>query len=262
MALSTRQFDPVAELQTAFNVLLKNWTLALPTAIASLLSIIFLTTVLAATGLSVLGAGALSAHPAGALTMLGAGGATLAGGLIILILISIVAHATVIAAAEDAWEGRQPDLRAGVAKALAKFGPVLIASLLIGLIAIFCSLLIVVLIGFALLLVLGFGMMYYLPSIIVGPESGTSSLQASWRLATRNFGPSAVAFIGMILAYIVGACVNVIIGHIPIIGWIAAFLVGGFTSAFAALVSVRFYDLLTQRTPSAAMVTPQTLPPL
>ncbi len=248
-----QQFDAVAELQTAFQVLKNNWILALPTAVASLVAIVFLTTVVAAAGLSVLGAGALSGHPGGAATVLGAGGLAVFGGFVLIILISIVAHAAVIAAAEDAWRGQPPNLARGVSCAIAKLPNLFVAGLLIMIPAIIFGVLSVFLIGIPLLLALGFVMMYVVPGIVVGPESGVSSLGASWRLATQNITPSIIAFVGIAVAYVVQMIVSAILGHIPILGWIIGFLVGGLTSAFAALVSVRFYDLLRGTAPSATV---------
>ncbi|MDQ2818212.1 MAG: hypothetical protein M3T49_08420 [Candidatus Eremiobacteraeota bacterium] len=241
----TRQFDSVAELQHAYGVLRGNWKLALPTALASLATVLFLTSVVAVTALSAVGAGALSGHPGGMAALLGAGSLTFVAGLVLVLLIVAVAHATVIAAAQDAWLGQAVDLARGLRRALDKLPDIIIASIILAVLAMICVPFILALgLGLLLLLGLGFCMMYVLPAIIVGQETGVSALGASWRLATANVAPSIVAFLGMLLAYVAATVVNGIIGHIPVIGWIAAFFVGGLTSAFGALVAVRFYDLL------------------
>ncbi|MBC5823983.1 MAG: hypothetical protein GIW99_08150 [Candidatus Eremiobacteraeota bacterium] len=260
-----RQFDAVAELQAAFQVLSKNWILALPTAIASLVAIVFLTSMAGATALSVLGAGSLSGHPGGMAALLGMGSMTLIGGGALIFLITAVAHATVIGAAEDAWRGQQPDLSRGLSRAVAKLPSIIIAAIILAVAAMVCAILVIAAgLGLLLLLALGFTMMYVLPAIVVGSESGTSALGASWRLSTRNFAPSIAAFIGIVAAYIVGGLVSATIGHVPVLGWIAAFFVGGLTSAFAALVSVRFYDVLGGAAvqPLAAVdLPPRDIPP-
>jgi hypothetical protein len=63
-------------------------------------------------------------------------------------------------------------------------------------------------------------------------------------LATSNAGPSLVAFGGIIGAFIIGRIVDAATIHLPVIGLLTAFFIGGATAAYIALVEVRFYDLL------------------
>jgi len=241
----SRQIDAMSELTNAVKVLMNNWVLAIPTAVASLIFMLILFfTVFAAIG-SVIGAGAMGGmHPGGAMAMLGGFGVLGTVLLIVAILIALVANAAVIAASEGVWQGRPPDLSGGISRAIGKLPHLIVAAILIFLMAIIPTLLIFIVIGIFLLIALYFFMMYVFPAIMVGNEGATSAIGASFRLAKENFGPSAIAFVGIIVALVIGQIINTMFSHIIGLNFIVAFVVGGLTSAYAALVSVRFYDLL------------------
>jgi hypothetical protein len=232
-----RQIDPMVELKSAFDVLTKNITLAaIPTVAFVVICGMFLL-VLLVTGASALLGGGMNDPSVwmGAL----AGGAVFFGiALIIAIIVSLIAQAAVIAASEAAWEGRQPDLGAGVGRAFSKAGELFLAGLLLALIAIAVSW------TFVGLIALGFLMMYVVPAIVLSGEGATAAIGTSWRMSTQNFGPTAGAFLGLIVAGIAAGIINAILGHIPVVGWIGVLIVYGFYSAYQALVVVRFYGLL------------------
>ncbi len=93
--MASRPFDPMAELQTAFKVLTKNWILAVPTGVAALAATVFFVFMVAATIASVIGAGALAGfHPPAAAALAGIGGLTLLLGGIIIVLLIMLSHAT------------------------------------------------------------------------------------------------------------------------------------------------------------------------
>ena len=238
-----RQIDAMAELKSAFDVLTKNFTLAaIPTVALVLIGCLFAIVALA-TGASALLSGGFN-DPTILMSAL-AGGAFFFGiALIIAIIVSLIAQAAVIAASEAAWAGRQPDLGAGVGRAFSKAGELFLAGLVLAIIAIAVSW------TFVGLIALGFLMMYVAPAIVLGGEGAMAALGTSWRMSTQNFGPTAGAFLGLIVAGIAAGIINAILGHIPIIGWIGILVVYGFVSAYQALVIVRFYDLL--RTAPAA----------
>jgi len=255
-----RQIDAMSELTNAFKILMNNWVLAIPTAVASLIFMLILFfTIFAAIG-SVVGAGALGGlHPGGAMAMLGGFGILGTVLLILAILIALVANASVIAASEGVWQGRPADLSGGISRAIGKLPHLIVAAILIFLLAIIPTLLAIFVIGIFLLIALGFFMMYVFPSIMVGNEGGASSLGASFRLAKENFGPSALAFVGIVVVLVIGNIINTIFSHVIGLNFIIAFVVGGLTSAYAALVSVRFYDLL-RGSAVPAVGTPPPLP--
>jgi len=248
-----RQFDPIAELQSAFTLLTKNFSLAAIPLVALLIVGALFGTVVAVAGGSALLAGGLNNPMALAPIITGA---LLWFGLALLvgIIVELIGHAAVIAASQSAWEGRAPMSGAGVSRALSRLGDLVVAGIVLGLIfLVICW----TIIG---PLVLGFLMMYVLPAIIVSGESAFQAMGTSWNLTTKNFGPTFAAFIGIVLAAVVAGIINAILGHIPILGWIIALVIGACVGAFSALVVVRFYDLLRGAT-TATLVTPTAPPP-
>jgi hypothetical protein len=236
-SMAVRQFDAVAEIQNAFQILTKNWQLAIPTAVSSLIATIYVFTVLGA-ALAAVGLGAMGGR-AGILGGLGAFSGITVIGIILVALVSIIASAMVMASSQDAWSGRPLDMSRSFGRALACLVNIIIAGIVICLMLLVAT--IIPVLGW---LVVGFLVMYTLPAIVVGNAGAIDAIGQSFKLTTGNFGPSIVAFLGVVLALVVGGIVNNIFVHVFGLNFIISIIVGGFTSAFAALVSVRFYDLL------------------
>jgi hypothetical protein len=239
-----RQIDAVAELQAAAELLIARWTLALPTAIASFVVGLFIVAIVATVLVSALGAVALAGRPGGVAALLGAGALTAAAGCIGLVLVVGFAQAVVIAASEDAWHGRSPDFGRAIGRAVTKLPTLIVLFVLVLLLAVIPVMLSFVLIGVPLLLALGFFLMFALPAVIVGGESATGAIASSFRLARANLTPALAAFVAIIIATAIGRIADAMFLHIPLIGLLVTFFVGGLTAAYSALVSVRFYDLL------------------
>jgi hypothetical protein len=113
------------------------------------------------------------------------------------------------------------------------------------------------LIGLPLLLLLGYFLMYVPAAVLIGNEGGVAAIKTSFRLTTQRVGESAIAWLGMFLAMIAGSIANSIAIHIPIVNLIAGFAIGGFTSAYSALLSVSYYLALKDYVPPP----PAALPP-
>jgi hypothetical protein len=244
--MATSQIDAVTELQNAFQALTKNWILALPTAVVSLLEAIFGILLLATALGGAVGAGALGAmHPGAALGMLAASGIWFALGIVVLVLLALLANAIVVGAAEHVWHGQPPDISGGISKAVARI-PTLLA--LFGICVVLGCLCVILLpllgLGALLGLAMAFFFMYAMPAIIVGNQGAVDALRSSYHLVRANIGPSVTAFIGIILVLALGRIVTLLFSHIPVVNIIVHFLVGGVTTAYAALVAVRFYDIL------------------
>src|SRR5579872_287962 len=256
MAVQSSQVDAVSELQNSFRVLFANWTLAVPTALVSLAAAAFFAFMIAGVLATVGAAGMMGGvHPGAAGALLGAGGLGLAVGFIVIVLLSILANATVIGASENVWQGQPADLAGGFSRALSKLGPLILLFFLAIIISIVCGLLVFAL-GLGLLVgaFLLFFFMYTLPAIVVGNRGATEALGDSWGLVRSNFGPSIIAFLGIVVVTIVGQIIINLFHAIPLLMIVVSFVVGGLTSAYAALVTVRFYDLLSGA--RRAVVTP------
>jgi hypothetical protein len=252
--------SPVDQLQRAAEVLSKNWILALPTAIASLLfGVILVVGVLSMA--AALFVGHAAAGGLGAVAGLGTGALIVAVLAIIGLLLLIFAQAIVISASEDAWQGRPVNLGASLALAGARLPDLVVAFIISALIMIVPIALCFVFIGVPLVLVGAYFLMYVTPAVMIGRENGTGAVSTSFRIASQNVGPSLIAFAGIVGAAIVASIAEGITAHIPIVHFIVWFAVGGLTAAYAALLTARFYDMLRGSVPLAATAGGYVPPP-
>jgi hypothetical protein len=246
------EIDSVPELENAARLLGARWTLALPTAIASLIigGIVFF--IIGAVLVSVIAAvivgnsGAALSNSGAALGVLGTGALTVAGALLAICGLAWFAHVVVLAAAHDAWQGRAPDFGAAALLTLRRLPSLLGAFVLAGVAFAIPIALSFVLVGVPLLFVVAYLLMYVRPAIMFDAMDPIAAFATSLRMTTTHAKPSAIAFGGMILAFIIGRVVDAMTVHLPVIGLLSAFFVGGLTAAYIALVEVRFYMLLRE----------------
>ncbi|HKW45403.1 MAG TPA: hypothetical protein VJN22_07070, partial [Candidatus Eremiobacteraceae bacterium] len=130
----TRTFDPVAEATSAFQVVIKNWQLAIPQLIVCIVAIALL---------FILGFGSfMAAGGLGALMSRGDNGAggvaalmALLGTLWIVVLVAgilgLIAYAATIVAANDALAGRPVDIGGAIGKGLSAIVQLLIFGIII-----------------------------------------------------------------------------------------------------------------------------------
>lgn len=250
-----RQFDPVAELQSAFSLLFKNYTLAAIPLVALIVCIaLFAIVAIVVGGTALLASlGSLQSNPMALWTVLAASLPFFGLAGLVAFVVAVVADGAAVSAAESAWKSGVSDLSGGFARAMGKLGDLVVAGLVL------CIIAIAIIWTFIGPLALFFLMLYVLPAIVIGGESAFQAMGTSWNMATKNAGPTFAAFIGIVLVSVVGAIINSILGHVPILGWIIALVVNALTGAYAALVIVRFYDLL--RGSATATVVPTSTPP-
>ena len=244
-------FEPAAELQRDAELLIKYWILAIPTAVASLAFAIIVF-------ISVIGvvAGAIAGSAAAGHTGTALG---LTSGILVAfvafclgIIALYVASAMVIAEAPAVLEDRPPDLAAGLAKTLQRLPDLMVAMLATFALAFIPFILCFVLIGIPLLLVLGYFLMYVPAAVIIGNEGGIAAIRTSFRIATQQVSASLIGWLGLFLVMVAGSVANSILIHIPLVNFVAAFAIGGFTSAYSALVTVSFYLRLRDLPPPQA----------
>jgi hypothetical protein len=232
-----KQIDAMTELQHAFRVLTKNLSLSAIPIVAMLLTGVLMFGAFAITGASGYIASGLN-DMGSMMSVLTAGAIWFIIALIIAVVLNLIAQAAVIGGSESVWEGRSPDLAAGLGRAFAKIGDLFLFGLVAGICAALVSWTVVGPI------IIGFFFMFAPAAIVIGNQNAFGAIGTSWRLTTQNFAPSASAFLGIVVVGICAAIINFILALIPILGQIVALLVVGFVVAFAALVAVRFYDLL------------------
>ena len=263
------QFDAVAELTASFKLLFQrnNWMLAIPVLVGSIVGVLVLGVCLAigfgSAIFSLIGAGAMTAGsssgniPTGMGALMGAifgfGGLMLIIGVILCAVVITVGYAWTYAAGEPVWKGGAPDIGGGFSKALAKFGPLFVAALIIGLV------LSLTFWTFIVPIAIGLFCLFVIPYIMQANESGWGSISASIKLVSSNFGPAGMLFLGLIVVAVASAIINMILGIIPILGHLVALAVNALLAAFTLLAIMRFYALLTgAAAPSAPAATPTT----
>jgi len=250
------------QLQRAAEVLSKNWILALPTAVASL--VLALIVIL---GVVSLAATIFIGHAAGgglgSLAGFGTGGLILGVLVLIGFLLIAISQAIVIHASEDAWQGRPVNLAASLNAVLGRMPDLVVAYVISALIMLVTLALCFVVIGFPLVFVAIFFLVYAIPAVVIGREGGVAAVQSSFRLARQDVGTTFIAFIGIVGVSLVAAVLNSIVSHIPLINFVAAFAIGGLATAYSALVSARFYDIVRGAVPlsTGATFAPQPPPP-
>jgi hypothetical protein len=258
--MAVRQVDPMAELSSSFQLLLKNWILAAPPFAVSLIVLVLVLVMGGASLLAMMGGAGLMANSnsdagAGAMAAgLGALFGTLGLAILVGVVLGVIANAATCSAADDAWNGRTINLGTAVSRALGTFVNLLLFLVIVG---VACAIVAVTFVGPLIVAVL---MMYGIPAIVIGGQSGISAITESFQIVTKNFGPSAMAILGVIAAAIVVGIVNVIVGHIPFIGILISSVLGALVSAFAAIVTVRFYSLL--RGSGGAVLSTPAPPPM
>ncbi len=230
-------FSPSAELSRTAELLFRYPILAIPTAIASagLVAVLF-------AGLLSLVAAVLAGHAAAghAGTVAGLATGLVTGASLTLLGVTglYIAQAMVVAAAPDVLAGGPPNLAAGLRTTLARLPQLAVAGALTFALA---ALLCITIVGIPFLIVLGYLLMYAPAAVIIGNEGGVEAIATSVRLATTRVNDSLVCWLGLILALIAGNVATGFTIHIPLVNLLAGFVVGGFSSAYAALLTVRFY---------------------
>ncbi len=254
-----RPVEPFAELQAAFNVLTKNLSLATIPAVSAIVCVavfgVLLTATFGAASLSGWANGSFFSNPAMWSTLIGGALLTFCVGFLIAIVISTISHGAVIAASESAWEGRPIDLGAAVGRAFGRIADLLLAGIVLGLIAVLIWWTVV---GIPALIFL---MLYVGPAIVVNNENAFAAMGTSFRMATQNAALTFAALVGVLLALFAGGLVNIVVGHIFLIGWIVSLVMSGLVGAYIALVVVRFYDLVRGAGTPTIAVQPPSPPP-
>jgi hypothetical protein len=242
-------FDPSHELQRSAELLVKQPVLALPIAAASVATVVVIFAAVLAAIASII---TVAAVPHGAAAF----AALIPGiGLGFTVIVGSYALATLvtICAAPDVLSDRRVDWRAALHRAAAGFWNFALLVLIGG-----CSMLVLlplcfVLVGIPLVLAAWYFTTFASVAVALDGQDAFTALSTSFRIARTRVPECLVAWVGIVIAFAIGATVNGALGHLPFINVVAAFLVGGFTGAYSELVRVRFY--LALRVPG----TPSTL---
>jgi hypothetical protein len=250
-----RTFDPVAEATSAFQLVIKNWVLAAPQLIVGVVAIVLALVLGMGSILAAGGLGAMMGHGDN-----GAGLAALSGLLgtiwiiaLVVGILSLIAFGATVLAANDAWAGRAVDIGGAISKSIGSIVNLLIFGIIVG---ICCAILAITFVG---PIIIGVLMMYGFQAILLGGQSGVGAIGESYRLVTKNFGPSIIAILAVIVAYVASFVIGMVLGLIPILGQIISLIISAFVVAYACAVVTRFYTLIQSGAVIAS--TPAPAPP-
>jgi hypothetical protein len=194
-----------------------------------------------------MGIGALTGAVMGGHVGAAAGGVAgfLAGAVLfglVVWLVKVAAHAVVLVMARDALAGREPILSEALGAVLGRGLDVLVAAFLMWLI---------VVVGLFLLVVPGLIALFFLlltpPAVLLEGRGPVDAIRRSMRLVRDNAGAVGVFVVGAILVAALGLLVSGVLGAVPLVGALAAAIVGGALISYLTVVGVRLFQALPER---------------
>lgn len=238
-------FDAVAEIQDAFKRLFhkQNWLIAAPILagqmLAGILAFVIVMATIGPTMLKQIVSPTQTPDISPLQIVFFVVGFTLV--LLIAIAINAFVYGWTLAAAEPIWTGGGPAFDRGFNRAAATLVHLIVFQLLIALLAL-VSLIIIV--G---PIIVGVLAIYGPTYIVLGGRSATQAIGDSFKLASENLTETAILVLALVAVSVCAIIPILILGFLPVVGFVAQIAIQGLLSGFVALAVVRFYDLLTAR---------------
>ena len=235
--------DVVGHFRTGFDALKRYPLLTLaPLAAHLLLLVLALLVWGGAVGMGAIMGAVMGGGPGAA-----AGGVAgfLAGGFLFVLLaglLSLIASGVVVLMARDALAGREPALGDALEAVLARLLDVVVVAILVTLIVVI-GLLFLVLPGVAA----AFFLIFAMPAVLLDGQPAVDALRRSFTLVRDNLGVVAGLILGCILVAAATGVVVAILGHVPLVGGLAAAVVNGVVIAYLTVVAVDVYQTLPRR---------------
>ncbi len=202
--------------------------------LSALLSLIFIGSAMPMAGK--FSAEQFSANPEKAL----AGAGIAAGGMFLVGMLSgfigLLTHSMTVVMADTALKGEQTSLKLGWTRTISRIVPVIIASILIGII-VTVGMIMLVLPG----IVLAFFLMFTLVAIMIDNLGAFKAIGHSFKTVSRNFGATFITFLVLIGLAILTMIISAILALIPILGAILSLFVSALFTGFITIFIVRVY---------------------
>ena len=212
-------------LKEGVEVLKRNYTLAVPTVVAT-----FITALLALVFLK-------SPEHTGALAAMG----------LVSMVLNYFSQGVTVAMAREALEKGRVSSGKALGTASAFFLTFLTASVAVTAL---------VSLGFMLLIIPGFAAMLFLmfvfPAIVVRTLRPVEAMKESYRVVRANLGDSIIVFAVLVGMVIVIALVNMALSTIPVVGDFISLVINGAFGGFSSVVVLRAYLILSARGQQAA----------
>ncbi|MGD2080985.1 MAG: hypothetical protein PVJ36_07640 [Nitrospirota bacterium] len=207
-------------LKEGVEVLKRNYTLAVPTVVATFITALFALVFLK------------SQEQTGALAAMG----------LASMVLNYFSQGVTVAMAGEALEKGRVSSRKALEATSAFFFPFLVAAVAVTAL---------VSLGFMLLIIPGFAamllLMFVFPAIAVRSLRPLAAIKESYRVVRANLGDSIIVFAVLVGMVIVIALVNMALNAIPVIGDFISLLINGAFGGFSAVVVLRAYLVLSAR---------------
>ena len=155
-------------------------------------------------------------------------------------ILGLLGHGMTVLMANDALTGQPVRLADAWNRATARIVPLILASLLVG---------IIVTIGFVLLIlpgiVLAFFLMFTFVALMLDESNPLQAIGRSFGVVKDNFASVFVFFLVLIALAVLVGVVNTVIGLIPILGQILAVIIGSVYASFVSVFVVAVYNELS-----------------
>ena len=170
-------------------------------------------------------------------------------GIVIAVIINAVLQAALLRGAALASLGEPVDIDASYKWGFARFGSVLLISLLVGL-AVLGGLILLIIPGIIFMIMFSVS----IPALVVENRRGTDAMSRSWNLVKGHFWHAlGVLVVALIITAVISGIISAIGGALGdnwLIAWIFEALAQIVVAPFSALVSVLLYLDLRARTES------------
>jgi hypothetical protein len=232
--------DVVGHFRVAYETVVRFPLLFVPPLAVAVLAIVPLFLIFG----SVAGLGALGGW------MQGGGGGALVGGvvgmvlgiLLFMLVMSIgwlLASGMVVVMARDALAAREPVLGDALSAVVGRLGPIVTASFLVTA-AVWLGFLFLVIPGFVAMVLL----VFTIPAVLLDGLGAVAGMKRSVAVVRQHVGPVIGLFVGSLLVMVGFAVASWIVGFVPFVGGLAAFVLPGVVSSNLTVVFVRFYRTL------------------
>jgi hypothetical protein len=157
----------------------------------------------------------------------------------VMALLWLLSSCMVVVMGRDALDGREPSLRSALAAVLERLWTVVVASSLVTL-----------MVGFGLLLLVIPGvvvavlLLFTMPAVLLDGFGAVAGMKRSVAIVRRHLGPVIGFVVGSLLVLVGVAIGSWVVGLIPVLGYLASFVLHGAALSYLTVVAVRFYRTL------------------
>jgi len=151
-------------------------------------------------------------------------------------LVGLLTHSMTVAMADTALKGERATLQNGWSRLVTRIVPVIIASVLMG---------IIVGVGFLLLIlpgvILAFFLMFTLVALMVDNLGAFKAIGQSFKTVGKNFGATFITFLVILGLGILTGIASFIVALIPLLGVVLSMLIYALFTGFITIFVVRVY---------------------